>query len=64
MDFSKEQIYHFVCQACKLWWSIAMDNFNPMLRTWYCPWCGHKHKPPHRDVSKEIDDLFPEGIDE
>lgn len=56
MDFSKEHIFHFVCQACNMWWSIAMDNFNPMLRTWYCPWCGHKHEPPHRDVSKKINE--------
>ena len=37
-----------------MWWSIAAENFNPMLRTWTCPWCGHKHKPPHRDTVEEI----------
>ncbi len=51
MNFSKEQIFHFVCEECDMWWSIAMENFNPMLKTWTCPWCSHTHKPAHRDIS-------------
>ena len=51
MNYSKEQIFHFVCEKCDMWWSIAVEDFNPMLKTWTCPWCGHKHIPPHRDTS-------------
>jgi len=31
-----------------LWWSIAATNIKAD-RTWFCPWCGHKHVPPHKD---------------
>ena len=55
MNYSIEKIYHFTCNdfgdGCDMWWSIAMENFNPMLKTWTCPWCSHKHKPAHRDIS-------------
>jgi DNA-directed RNA polymerase subunit RPC12/RpoP len=51
MNYSKEIIYHFVCQRCDLWWSIAAENIGIDKKTWVCPWCGHKHLPPHRDTS-------------
>jgi len=34
-----------------MWWSIAAENMNMDKKTWTCPWCGHKHLPPHRDIS-------------
>ena len=53
MNYSKEIIYHFVCNdhgdGCDMWWSIATENFNPSLKTWTCSWCGQKHLPPHKD---------------
>ena len=37
--------------SCDLWWSIAGENISIEKNTWACPWCGHEHKPPHRDIS-------------
>jgi hypothetical protein len=38
-----EILYHFSCEECKGWWSIAMENFiGAKGREWYCPWCGVK----------------------
>ena len=37
--------------SCDLWWSIAGENISIEKKTWACPWCGHEHKPPQRDVS-------------
>ena len=51
MNYSKELIYHFVCMACDMWWSIACENMKVDKKTFSCPWCGHKHSPPHRDTS-------------
>ena len=34
-----------------MWWSIACE-MNIDKKTFYCPWCGHKHTPPHRNVSE------------
>ena len=51
MNYSTETIYHFSCMGCDLWWSIAGENISIEKNTWACPWCGHEHKPPHRDVS-------------
>jgi len=36
-----EYIYHFTCDKCQLWWSIASQE-ELKERSWYCPWCGHK----------------------
>jgi len=51
MNYSIETIYHFSCAECDLWWSIAGENISIEKNTWACPWCGHEHKPPHRDSS-------------
>ena len=49
MTTNPELIYHFTCEKCKLWWSIATTD--PLdKKTWYCPWCSHKHKPPHKEI--------------
>jgi len=40
-----ETIWHFTCQSCLAWFSIATsDRFNPKSRKqgFYCPWCGEK----------------------
>jgi hypothetical protein len=38
--FSKEILYHFVCEKCKGWWSIALtDAWKPSKL--YCPHCGY-----------------------
>jgi hypothetical protein len=50
MNFSIEKIYHFVCEKCDLWWSIATDGFI-MTHSMTCPHCSNKHEPPHRDIS-------------
>jgi len=44
-EVSKETIWHFTCQKCLGWFSVATsDAFNPMSREFYCPWCGDKTK--------------------
>ena len=54
MNYTKEQIFHFTCEKCNLWWSIAAENINyGTPKTWTCPWCSHKHLPPHIDISYE-----------
>ena len=41
MNYSHEKIYHFTCDKCELWWSIAGTNINVDKKAaWYCPWCG------------------------
>jgi hypothetical protein len=40
---SIEILYHFSCDECHGWWSIAMENFYGVEnRKWFCPWCGVK----------------------
>ena len=40
---STETLYHYTCERCKNWWSIAIDKegWNPS-KMW-CPHCGHIH---------------------
>jgi hypothetical protein len=48
-SFSKETIWHFVCDSCKLWWSIASsDDWNP--KQLYCPHCGIKNAIESKEV--------------
>ena len=51
MNYRIETIYNFSCIECELWWSIAGENISIEKNIWACPWCGHEHKPPHRDIS-------------
>jgi hypothetical protein len=50
---SVEILYHFTCEECKNWWSIATepprsrylvgkDGWRP--KEMWCPHCGYKHK--------------------
>ena len=42
---SLEHIYHFTCEKCNLWWSIALESeLKEREVAWYCPWCGHQHQ--------------------
>ena len=50
MNYSTEQIFHFTCDQCELWWSIAVENVKMDKRTWTCPWCSHDHLPPHYNL--------------
>ena len=57
-----EILYHFSCEECKGWWSIAMENFiGAGSREWFCPWCGDKgfhdegNIPMGREVSPQED---------
>jgi transcription elongation factor Elf1 len=54
VKYSEELILHFTCDKCNLWWSIAISNkkWVPMQATWFCPWCGHKHKEPYEKISE------------
>ena len=41
--------YHFTCEKCKLWWSVALDKEGWTPKRMWCPHCGHKQyddKPP------------------
>ena len=51
MKYSHEKIYHFTCDKCELWWSVAAENMNMSKRSWICTWCGHKHDVPHKDLT-------------
>lgn len=43
MKVSKEIIWHFTCNACNGFWSIAvMDEWVP--KKLYCPHCGEKNE--------------------
>ena len=60
MRYSHEIIYHFTCDKCELWWSIAGTNINvEKKQAWYCPWCGHKHTVPYKDLTilANLDDV-------
>ena len=49
MKYSKEIIYHFTCESCDHWWSIALESdLKNKEVSWTCPWCSHVH-------DKEID---------
>ena len=40
MKLTKETIWHFTCDFCKLWWSFASsDEFQPRKNV-FCPHCG------------------------
>ena len=44
MKLTKETIWHFTCDFCKLWWSFASsDEFQPR-RNIFCPHCGKENK--------------------
>tara|TARA_Y100000401_G_C8214279_1_gene170044 strand:- start:257 stop:460 length:204 start_codon:yes stop_codon:yes gene_type:complete len=52
MEYSTEMLYHFNCEKCKMWWSVASTpNMVLYNKTWYCTWCGHKHKPTHKNIN-------------
>jgi hypothetical protein len=46
VSYSKETLWHFTCESCKGWWSIAAsDDWTPSAsRKLYCPHCGINQK--------------------
>jgi hypothetical protein len=38
-----ENIYHFTCDSCNLWWSIGDFPFG-MFKSLFCPYCGVTNK--------------------
>ena len=52
MKLTKETIWHFTCDFCKLWWSFASsDEFKPKKYI-FCPHCGKKN-----EIDDEIQNL-------
>ena len=44
MKLTKETIWHFTCDFCKLWWSFASsDEFQPKNNI-FCPHCGKENE--------------------
>ncbi len=37
--FTREVIFHFTCEDCKGWWSIA-SHYKWKPKKLYCPHCG------------------------
>ena len=37
-----EILYHFTCNSCKNWWSIAMEKTGWKPKKMWCPHCGCK----------------------
>ena len=44
MMSSVEVLYHFTCEKCKNWWSIAMEKTGWNPKEMWCPHCGSKQK--------------------
>lgn len=40
---SVEILYHFTCERCKNWWSIAMEKTGWNPKKMWCPHCGYVH---------------------
>ncbi len=60
MNPSVEQLHHFVCAACKKWWTIGDAPKNK--KEWFCPWCGKSQtqkKKKSITLSKEARQLNP-----
>ena len=53
MKLTKETIWHFTCDFCKLWWSFASsDEFQPKKKI-FCPHCGEKN-----EIDDEVQDTM------
>ena len=48
-----EYLYHYTCDQCKLWWSIAMEKDGWQPQKMWCPHCGNKKE--YSTDSTEID---------
>ena len=51
MNYSKEILWHFTCEFCKGWWSVAAsDKWHPKdAPVVVCPHCG-KHQKSDEDI--------------
>ncbi len=53
MQVKSEIIYHYVCDECSLWWSIAvMKKHEPV--TLCCPHCGVQNKLEYQLDNEEL----------
>lgn len=43
MESNVEILYHFTCERCKNWWSIAMEKNGWNPKKMWCPHCGYEH---------------------
>jgi predicted RNA-binding Zn-ribbon protein involved in translation (DUF1610 family) len=41
-SISKETLFHFHCNECQKWWTIA--DIDQIKTVWFCPWCGKEKK--------------------
>ena len=70
MHYSSENIFHFTCEKCSLWWSVATERLvskGMTRRRWetianvdvdkvlICPHCGNQHVPPHLNTSRIVE---------
>ena len=69
MKYSKEVLWHFTCEFCKGWWSIAAsDEWHPSDKVLYCSHCGKEHAmygdgdPPLEDALDQDEDTGYTGI--
>ena len=67
MNCSKETIWHFTCEHCLGWWSVAShDKWKP--KKVYCSHCGKEHAmygdgdPPLEDAFDKDEDIGYTGI--
>ena len=51
MKSSVEVLYHFTCDSCKNWWSIAMEKHGWNPKEMWCPHCGSKQKEHQIDYA-------------
>lgn len=41
IKYSVEQLHHFMCLKCSMWWSIG----DFVMQKIKCPYCGHEDFP-------------------
>ncbi len=37
-EYSADTLFHFTCDNCTGWWSVALDKIT--ISKWHCTWCG------------------------
>ena len=56
MNYSKELLYHMVCEKCSNWWSYPSTTVADFQnKTWYCPHCSREHLPPHINKNNPVE---------
>ena len=49
INVSKEIIWHFTCELCKGWWSIASVEHGWEPKQLTCPYCGERNETRRHD---------------